>query len=182
MHAPFSHLQELLQKTAEVTYEEFPSIYRAKLYAKHSFTNASWISIDLLRHDKSFVLSAVTQNGKAFERLSKTLKSDKEVILAKEKYFILRNLPVNKEALAYAPDELKNDKDFMLAAVRLNGLALKDASDRIQNDRKIVAEAIMQNYWAYTYASETLKKEEPGLLRIAHSYSRIHMNRYKRTY
>ena len=76
--------------------------------------------------NKSAVLAAVTQNGRALRYASEPLKGDHEIVLAA--------VTQKGWALRYASEPLKDDREIVLAAVTQEGSALYYASERLKND------------------------------------------------
>ena len=100
---------------------------------------------------------AVKENGWALKYADKSLKSDKEIVLAAVKE--------NGYVLKYADKSLKSDKEIVLAAVKENGYALEYADESLKKDKEVVLAAkefvlaaVKQDGWALWRADESLKK------------------------
>ena len=83
-----------------------------------------------LFNERSFVLAAVTQDGRALTFAHNSLKSDRDVVLAAVTNY--------GYALEFVDESLQEDRDVVLAAVTQDGYALKFAHPSLKSDRDVV--------------------------------------------
>eukprot|EP00747_Dinoflagellata_sp_TGD_P030442 gnl/TRDRNA2_/TRDRNA2_134630_c0_seq1.p1 gnl/TRDRNA2_/TRDRNA2_134630_c0~~gnl/TRDRNA2_/TRDRNA2_134630_c0_seq1.p1 ORF type:complete len:387 (+),score=72.89 gnl/TRDRNA2_/TRDRNA2_134630_c0_seq1:212-1372(+) len=116
------------------------------------------VAPEALREDKSLVLAAVRQNGRALEYGSEELKADAEVVLVAVKDQGI--------ALEHAAASLRADRTIVLAAVQQCGLALQFASpDGPRSDVEVVLAASASSTGkAFQYASEELRADRSVVL------------------
>ncbi|KAG2373787.1 hypothetical protein C9374_011876 [Naegleria lovaniensis] len=95
------------------------------------------------------VLQAVTNNGRALEFASPTLRDDATIVLAA--------VSNNGLALKFASDRLRNDFDIVKTAILKNGFALEYASEELQNNRQLVHLDLPTLAFAYCFASEEIR-------------------------
>ena len=105
-----------------------------------------------LKKDKEIVLAAVKQNGWALFYAHKSLKNDKEIVMEAVKQHGL--------ALESVDESLKKDKEIVMAAVKQNGNALKYVDESLKKDKEIVLAAVKQDGKALYYADKSLKKNK----------------------
>lgn len=79
------------------------------------------------------MLTAVKQNGNSLKYADKSLKKDKEIVLA----------AVNQDgyALCYADESLKKDKEIVLAAVKQDNYSFKFADKSLKKDKEFLIKA-----------------------------------------
>tara|TARA_B110000503_G_scaffold128250_1_gene198939 strand:- start:108 stop:1016 length:909 start_codon:yes stop_codon:yes gene_type:complete len=102
-----------------------------------------------LKNDKDVVLAAVRKTGSALAYASKRLENDKEVVLAA--------VTNDGRALFHASGDMQKDKEVVLAAVTNNAGALNFASDDMQDDKEVVLAAVTKNGLQLVDASERLR-------------------------
>lgn len=142
-----------------------------------------------LKNNKDFVLKVIKKgkNIKNIEKysinhyISKTLKDDKDIILAgvskeifnysclsykirSDNKFMKKLIEINYNILDFASDEVKNDKNFIKKVVGRNFGALEYASDRLKNDKDVVLEACKNGGGALIIASQNLQKDKDIIL------------------
>lgn len=110
--------------------------------------------------DYSIVLTAVMNNGMAFQYASDRLKNDKTVILP-----AIRNHPYLLNDLS---DNFKDDFDVVLPAVQVDWSTLRFASDKLRDNKSIVICAISQNGDSLMHASSRWETD-PEMRRFARS-------------
>ena len=115
-----------------------------------------------LRADRSVVLAAVKQSGRALKHASEELKADRGIVLAA----VQQKDPLNERgiALCYASKELRADRSIVLAAVQQSGGALEHASEELKADHSIVLTAVQQCGGTLKHASEELKADRAIVL------------------
>lgn len=93
-----------------------------------------------LRADKELVMAAVKGDGKNLYWASKELKDDKEIALNAIKY------GDNVDAFKYVSDRLKSDRDIALAAVEYSAFNIRLVGDELKHDADFIKEACIANY------------------------------------
>jgi hypothetical protein len=138
---------------------------------------------------KSFVLVAVTQHGRALEYTSDRLRDDPEIVLAAvslhglalqyasarlrdDPKVVLAAVTQYGSALRGANMRLRDDPELVLAAVKQDGRALEYASARLRDDPEIVLAAVTQNGWTLEYASARLRDDPKIVLAAITQYGR----------
>jgi len=102
--------------------------------------------------DKTAVMKAVSQNGRALQFAAESLKADKDVVMAA--------VSLDGRALHFAAESLKADKDVVMAAVSQHGRVLELAAESLKADKYVVMAAVRQNGGALQFAAEGLKADK----------------------
>lgn len=88
----------------------------------------------------------------------------------KDKKFILEVMKYTKITIASYLDDfnvlLKKDKDFMLSILKIDGKNLKYASEDLKDDKKVVLEAFKQDFRSLSYASQNIRQDKNFLYEI----------------
>jgi hypothetical protein len=143
-------------------------ILAAALKGKLDFSKLDWLQLheipEELWQNKTFVLTAVSQNGQILDFASKELCKDKEVVIAA--------VSQNADALLKVHKSLRTDKDVILAAVfkgdllfaTLNHYELRSCPQELWQDRAFALKAILQDLYFLNFVHEDLLKDKEFML------------------
>ncbi|OLQ07812.1 von Willebrand factor A domain-containing protein 8 [Symbiodinium microadriaticum] len=105
--------------------------------------------LEQFRSDRSFVLAAVTGDGRSLAFAAVELCCDTG--------FATQAVRANPDALEFVPEHLKADRDFVAIALANDGRALRFASAQLRDDRELVLSSVQQNSAAMAFAGRSLR-------------------------
>ena len=96
-----------------------------------------------------------------YDKLMRIYGSDLEDFIIDNKDIMLELVKINRFALKYASDELKNDKGIAIEAIYNHPHAFGYISEGLQNDKEIVIEALkIEGLIIFDLSEELLRDEE----------------------